>query len=181
MANTKISQLPTWTGNTTGFYLVVDNSGLTQTYKVTKETLGIFEPEIILKTSSVDQTVTTGNNISFDVTNFNLNMTSPGAASTLLKANRTYELRGSIRLSAGSGTGSEITYRWYDNTNAVYLGVVGGAITTDANWTGTDVNEALAYFTVGSSDVVVVLKVTSSTTTPLISTNQSRVSIKRVA
>ena len=39
MANTKISQLSTWTGNTTGFYIVVDNSGLTQTYKTTKETL----------------------------------------------------------------------------------------------------------------------------------------------
>jgi len=39
MANTKISQLTTWTGDTTGFYVVVDNSGLTQTYKTTKETL----------------------------------------------------------------------------------------------------------------------------------------------
>jgi hypothetical protein len=39
MANTKISQLSTWTGNTTGFYVVVDNSGLTQTYKTTRENL----------------------------------------------------------------------------------------------------------------------------------------------
>jgi hypothetical protein len=39
MANTKISQLTTWTGDTTGFYVVVDNSGLTQTYKTTRETL----------------------------------------------------------------------------------------------------------------------------------------------
>jgi hypothetical protein len=39
MANTKISQLTTWTGDTTGFYVVVDNSGLTQTYKTTKENL----------------------------------------------------------------------------------------------------------------------------------------------
>jgi hypothetical protein len=38
MANTKISALPLYTGNTTGAYLVMDNSGLTQTYKVTKET-----------------------------------------------------------------------------------------------------------------------------------------------
>jgi hypothetical protein len=39
MANTKISALPTFTGDTTGAYFVMDNSGLTQTYKVTKETL----------------------------------------------------------------------------------------------------------------------------------------------
>ena len=39
MANTKISELTTWTGDTTGFYVVVDNSGLTQTYKTTIEDL----------------------------------------------------------------------------------------------------------------------------------------------
>jgi len=39
MANTKISALPTYTGNTTGAYLVMDDSGLSQTYKVTKENL----------------------------------------------------------------------------------------------------------------------------------------------
>jgi hypothetical protein len=39
MANTKISELTTWTGDTTGFYVVVDNSGLTQTYKTTRENL----------------------------------------------------------------------------------------------------------------------------------------------
>jgi hypothetical protein len=37
MANTKISALPTFTGDTTGVYVVIDNSGLTETYKVTKE------------------------------------------------------------------------------------------------------------------------------------------------
>ena len=39
MANTKISQLPTFTGDTTGAYLVMDNSGLTESFKVSKETL----------------------------------------------------------------------------------------------------------------------------------------------
>jgi len=38
MANTKISALPTFTGNSTGVYLVMDSSGLTETFKVTKET-----------------------------------------------------------------------------------------------------------------------------------------------
>jgi hypothetical protein len=39
MANTKISQLPIYTGDTTGLWLVMDNSGLTESYRVVKETL----------------------------------------------------------------------------------------------------------------------------------------------
>jgi len=39
MANTKISALPTYTGNTNGTYLVMNNSGNTESFKVTKETL----------------------------------------------------------------------------------------------------------------------------------------------
>jgi hypothetical protein len=39
MANKKISQLPLYTGDTTGVYLVMDNAAQTVTYKVTKETL----------------------------------------------------------------------------------------------------------------------------------------------
>ena len=46
MANTKISALPTYTGDTTGVYLVMDNSGLTQSYKVAKETL-IGTPSVL--------------------------------------------------------------------------------------------------------------------------------------
>ena len=37
MANTKISALPTYTGYTTGVYLVMDKRGLTETYKVANE------------------------------------------------------------------------------------------------------------------------------------------------
>ena len=39
MANTKISELPTYTGATPGVYIVIDDSGMTQSYKVTYETL----------------------------------------------------------------------------------------------------------------------------------------------
>jgi hypothetical protein len=39
MSNLKISQLPLYTGDTTGFYIPVNNSGETITYKTTKETL----------------------------------------------------------------------------------------------------------------------------------------------
>jgi hypothetical protein len=39
MANVLIGNLPTFTGNTTGFFIPVNNSGNTTTYKVTRETL----------------------------------------------------------------------------------------------------------------------------------------------
>ena len=39
MANVLIGNLPTYTGNTTGFYIPVNDSGNTTTYKVTRETL----------------------------------------------------------------------------------------------------------------------------------------------
>ena len=39
MANTQIANLPLYTGDTTGAYLVMNNSGQTTTYKVIKETL----------------------------------------------------------------------------------------------------------------------------------------------
>jgi hypothetical protein len=57
MANTKISELTTWTGNTAGFYLVVDNSGLTQTYKVSKETLLGSSPTLLQITKTTAQTM----------------------------------------------------------------------------------------------------------------------------
>ena len=65
MANTKISALPTFTGNTTGAYLVMDNSGLTETYKVTKENL--LGASVTTVTGS--WTLSTGaNTVSFTVT-----------------------------------------------------------------------------------------------------------------
>jgi len=39
MANTKISQLPTFTGNTNGTFIVINNSDNTESFKVPKETL----------------------------------------------------------------------------------------------------------------------------------------------
>jgi hypothetical protein len=39
MANVLIGNLPTYTGNTSGFYIPVNDSGNTTTYKVTRETL----------------------------------------------------------------------------------------------------------------------------------------------
>jgi len=66
MANTKISALPLYTGDTTGAYLVMDNSGLTQTYKVTKETFLSGSTGVPVTGS---WTLTTGvNTVSFTVT-----------------------------------------------------------------------------------------------------------------
>jgi hypothetical protein len=46
MANKKVSKLPTFTGDTTGAFLVMDNSALTETFKVAKETFtGALIPE----------------------------------------------------------------------------------------------------------------------------------------
>ena len=68
MANTKISALPLYTGDTTGSYLVMDNSGLTQTYKVTKETLFSGYTTNVVSPVSGSWTLTTGaNTVSFTV------------------------------------------------------------------------------------------------------------------
>ena len=69
MANTKISALPLYTGDTTGAYLVMDNSGLTQSYKVTKETLFSGYSTNVVSPISGSWTLTTGaNTVSFTVT-----------------------------------------------------------------------------------------------------------------
>ena len=69
MANTKISALPLYTGDTTGSYLVMDNSGLTQTYKVTKETLFSGYTTNVVSPVSGSWTLSTGaNTVSFTVT-----------------------------------------------------------------------------------------------------------------
>ena len=66
MANTKISALPTFTGNSTGVYLVMDSSGLTETYKVTKETFLAGSTGVPVTGS---WTLSTGaNTVSFTVT-----------------------------------------------------------------------------------------------------------------
>jgi hypothetical protein len=69
MANTKISALPLYTGDTTGSYLVMDNSGLTQTYKVTKETLFSGYSTNVVSPVSGSWTLSAGaNTVSFTVT-----------------------------------------------------------------------------------------------------------------
>jgi hypothetical protein len=66
MANTKISALPLYTGNTNGTYLVMDSSGLTETYKVTKETFLAGSTGVPVTGS---WTLSTGaNTVSFTVT-----------------------------------------------------------------------------------------------------------------
>ena len=69
MANTKISQLPTFTGDTTGAYLVMDNSSLTETFKVPKETLLSGYTTNVVSPVSGSWTLSAGTNtVSFTVT-----------------------------------------------------------------------------------------------------------------
>jgi hypothetical protein len=66
MANTKISQLPTFTGNTNGTFIVINNSGNTESFKVAKETLLSGSTGVPVTGS---WTLTTGaNTVSFTVT-----------------------------------------------------------------------------------------------------------------
>ncbi len=69
MANTKISQLPTFTGDTTGAYIVMDNSSLTETFKVPKETLFSGYTTNVVSPVSGSWTLSAGTNtVSFTVT-----------------------------------------------------------------------------------------------------------------
>jgi hypothetical protein len=68
MANTKISQLPTFTGNTNGSFIVMNNSGNTESFKVPKETLFSGYSTNVVSPVSGSWTVTPGtNNYSFTV------------------------------------------------------------------------------------------------------------------
>jgi hypothetical protein len=68
MANTKISQLPTFTGNTNGSFIVINNSGNTESFKVPKETLFSGYSTNVVSPVSGSWTVTPGtNNYSFTV------------------------------------------------------------------------------------------------------------------
>jgi hypothetical protein len=68
MANILIGNLPTYTGNTTGFNIPVNDSGNTTTYKVTKETLLSGYSQNAISPVTGSWTVTPGtNNYSFTV------------------------------------------------------------------------------------------------------------------
>jgi hypothetical protein len=68
MANTKISQLPTFTGNTNGSFIVMNNSGNTESFKVAKETLFSGYSTNVVSPVSGSWTLSTGaNTVSFTV------------------------------------------------------------------------------------------------------------------
>jgi hypothetical protein len=69
MANTKISQLPTFTGNTDGSFIVINNSGNTESFKVPKETLLSGYTTNVVSPVSGSWTLSAGTNtVSFTVT-----------------------------------------------------------------------------------------------------------------
>ena len=68
MANVLISNLPTDTGNTNGAFLVMNNSGNTESFKVTKETLFSGYSQNAISPVTGSWTVTSGtSNYSFTV------------------------------------------------------------------------------------------------------------------
>ena len=69
MANTKISALPTYTGDTNGVFLVMNSSGNTESFKVTKETLFNGYSTNVVSPISGSWTLSAGTNtVSFTVT-----------------------------------------------------------------------------------------------------------------
>jgi hypothetical protein len=69
MANTKIGQLPTFTGNTDGTFIVINNSGNTESFKVPKETLFSGYSTNVVSPVSGSWTLSAGTNtVSFTVT-----------------------------------------------------------------------------------------------------------------
>jgi hypothetical protein len=68
MANVLISNLPTYTGNTNGVFLVMNNSGNTESSKITKETLFSGYSQNAISPVTGSWAVTSGtNNYSFTV------------------------------------------------------------------------------------------------------------------
>jgi hypothetical protein len=68
MANVQIANLPTYTGNTNGAFLVMNNSGNTESFKVTKEALFSGYSQNAISPVTGSWTVTPGtNNYSFTV------------------------------------------------------------------------------------------------------------------
>ena len=69
MANTKISALPTFTGNTNGTFIVINNSDNTESFKVPKETLFSGYSTNVVSPVSGSWTLSAGTNtVSFTVT-----------------------------------------------------------------------------------------------------------------
>jgi hypothetical protein len=68
MANVQIANLPTYTGNTNGAFLVMNNSGNTESFKVTKEALFSGYSQNAISPVTGSWTVTSGtSNYSFTV------------------------------------------------------------------------------------------------------------------
>jgi len=69
MANVQIANLPTYTGNTNGVFLVMNNSGNTESFKVTKETLLSGYSQNAISPVTGSWTLSAGTNtVSFTVT-----------------------------------------------------------------------------------------------------------------
>ena len=125
MANTKISELTTWTGDTTGFYVVVDNSGLTQTYKVSKETLLGSSQTLLQITKTTAQTmfnVSTTRITGWGTASLSQNATEFDTSTGFFTATKTakYLVNAILQMgSAGDNIGVEYNLSIFKNSTAI--------------------------------------------------------------
>jgi hypothetical protein len=135
MANTKISALPTFTGNSTGVYVVIDNSGLTQSFKTTRETLlgsqipwstytvtwsSQNNPQPVLGNGTITGYYTTVGKTVFVRVKLNWGTTTSGGTS---------DWRFSLPVNAASPDGVQLSCSMLDNGLAWYQGIVNGTYT----------------------------------------------------
>jgi hypothetical protein len=149
MANTKINQLPLFTGNTSGTYLVMNNSGETSTYKVTKETLlGSINTVSTGSTNSLAYYQTTGSIIGNNVAQLVNN------AATLALGTSAFNNSEPERLMVDGGTSYNIaTFQTsqqnsYAEVNIKNFGSGSNASTDLVLWNDVG-TESSSYFDIG--------------------------------
>lgn len=122
MPNKKISELPTYTGDTTGTYVVIDNSSLTETFKIQKESFvsGYLEAPV-----RGTWTLATGaNTVSFTV---------PASASYIMSVMSSVPNGIVVWVAQVTVTNTNVpvvgvSYAWYYNGNGLVFTAIPGQI-----------------------------------------------------
>jgi hypothetical protein len=135
MANVLIGNLPTYTGNTSGFFIPVNDSGNTTTYKVTRETLlgsqipwsaytvtwsSQSNPQPVLGNGTITGYYTTIGKTVFVRVKLNWGTTTSGG---------TGDWRFSLPVNAASSDGIQFPCSMLNNGFAWYQGTVNGTYT----------------------------------------------------
>ena len=135
MANVLIGNLPIYTGNTSGFYIPVNNSGNTTTYKITRETLlgsqipwsaytvtwsSQSNPQPVLGNGTITGNYTTIGKTVFVRVKLNWGTTTSGG---------TGDWRFTLPVNAASPDGVQLPCSILDNGINWYTGIVNGTYT----------------------------------------------------